>query len=219
MTTPALTIDIVSDIVCPWCYIGKRKLEAALALPGAVGLPAVELRWHPFQLNPDIPAEGISRKQYLEDKFGGPQRASEIYDRIRAAGRGVGLELNMDGIALQPNTLAAHALIAFAHRAGNAAASDVKERLLKAYFIDNRFIGSTDVLTEIAREAGLDAQAAEAFVTDPKELQAVAGADAHARGMGISGVPFFVFNQKLSVSGAQDPVTLLAAMHQAVEVA
>lgn len=219
MTAATLTIDIVSDIVCPWCYIGKRKLEAALALPGAAGLPAVELRWHPFQLNPDIPAEGISRKQYLEDKFGGPQRASEIYDRIRAAGRGVGLELNMDGIALQPNTLAAHALIAFAHRAGNAVASDVKERLLKAYFIDNRFIGSTDVLTEIAREAGLDAQAAKAFVTDPEELQAVAGADAHARGMGISGVPFFVFNQKLSVSGAQDPVTLLAAMHQAVEVA
>lgn len=218
MTAATLTIDIVSDIVCPWCYIGKRKLEAALALPGAVGLPAVELRWHPFQLNPDIPAEGISRKQYLEDKFGGPQRASEIYDRIRAAGRGVGLELNMDGIALQPNTLAAHALIAFAHRVGNTAASDVKERLLKAYFIDNRFIGSTEVLAEIAREAGLDAQAANAFVTDPEELEAVAGADAHARGMGISGVPFFVFNQKLSVSGAQDPVTLLSAMHQAVEV-
>ena len=216
MTAAPLTIDIVSDLVCPWCYIGKRKLEAALALPGAAGLPAVELRWHPFQLNPDIPAEGISRKQYLEDKFGGPQRAAEIYERVRAAGRGAGLELHIDGITLQPNTLAAHALIAFAQQAGSVVASDVKERLLKAYFVDNRFIGSADVLTEIAREAGLDAQAAHAFVTDPLELQTVAQADAQARGMGVNGVPFFIFNQKLSISGAQDPAILLAAMQQAV---
>ena len=218
MSAASLTIDIVSDVVCPWCYIGKRKLEAALALPGAASLPAVELRWHPFQLNPGIPAEGISRKQYLEDKFGGPQRASEIYGRVRAAGRGAGLELHIDGIALQPNTLAAHALIAFAQRAGSVAASDMKERLLKAYFVDNRFIGSADVLTEISREAGLDAQAANAFVTDPLQLQAVARADAQARGMGIDGVPFFIFNRKLSISGAQEPATLLAAMQQAAEV-
>ena len=218
MSAASLTIDIVSDVVCPWCYIGKRKLEAALASPGAASLPAVELRWHPFQLNPGIPAEGISRKQYLEDKFGGPQRASEIYGRVRAAGRGAGLELHIDGIALQPNTLAAHALIAFAQRAGSVAASDMKERLLKAYFVDNRFIGSADVLTEISREAGLDAQAANAFVTDPLQLQAVARADAQARGMGIDGVPFFIFNRKLSISGAQEPATLLAAMQQAAEV-
>jgi len=218
VSAASLTIDIVSDVVCPWCYIGKRKLEAALALPGAASLPAVELRWHPFQLNPDIPAEGISRKQYLEDKFGGPQLASEIYGRVRAAGRGAGLELHIDGIALQPNTLAAHALIAFAQRAGSVAASDMKERLLKAYFVDNRFIGSADVLTEISREAGLDAQAANAFVTDPLQLQAVARADAQARGMGIDGVPFFIFNRKLSISGAQEPATLLAAMQQAAEV-
>ena len=217
MTAATLTIDIVSDIVCPWCYIGKRKLEAALALPGAADLPAVELRWHPFQLNPDIPAEGISRKQYLEDKFGGPQRAAEIYERVRAAGRGAGLELQLDRITLQPNTLAAHALIAFAQQAGSVVASDVKERLLKAYFVDNRFIGSADVLAEIAREAGLDAQAAHAFVTDPLALQAVAQADAQARRIGVNGVPFFIFNQKLSISGAQDPATLLAAMQQAVE--
>ena len=219
MTAPTLTIDIVSDLVCPWCYIGKRKLEAALALPQAGALPAPELRWHPFQLNPDIPAQGISRKQYLEDKFGGPQRAAEIYARVRAAGRAAGLELNIDGITLQPNTLAAHALIAFALQAGGVAASDMKERLLKAYFIDNRFIGSAEVLTEIAREAGLDPDAAHAFVTDPLQLQAVSQADAQARGMGIQGVPFFIFNGKLAVSGAQAPATLLAAMQQAVQAA
>ena len=214
---PILTIDIVSDVVCPWCYIGKRKLEAALALPEAAGLPKVEIRWHPFQLNPDMAREGISRKQYLEDKFGGPERAAEIYARIRAAGKGAGLDLNIDGISLQPNTLAAHALIAFGQQRG--AGSIVKEGVLKAYFVENRFIGSVDVLGEIAAEAGLDAEAARAWVSDPAQLQAVADADAQARGMGISGVPFFIFNQKLAVSGAQDPATLLDAMQQAVAAA
>ena len=217
MTTRFLTIDIVSDVVCPWCYIGKRKLEAALALPDAASLPNVELRWHPFQLNPDIPAQGISRQQYLEDKFGGAQRAAEIYERVRAAGRSAGLELKIDGIRLQPNSLAAHALIAFAQQGEGLNASDMKERLLKAYFIDNRFIGSADVLAEVAHEGGMDMSAARAFITDPARLQAVAQADAHARGMGISGVPYFIFNRKLAVSGAQDPTVLLSAMQQSVD--
>ena len=214
MNTPTLTIDVVSDVVCPWCYIGKRKLEAALALPDAADLPNVVIRWHPFQLNPDMPAQGISRQQYLEDKFGGPQRAAEIYERVRAAGNAVGLALNIDGITLQPNTLAAHALIAFA-QLGDFDASDIKERLLKAYFVENRFIGSADVLAEIAEEAGLNGEDARAFVTDPDQLAAVAQADAHIRSLGVSGVPFFIFNQKLTVSGAQDPAVLLAAMQQA----
>lgn len=216
MAATALTIDIVSDVVCPWCYIGKRKLEAALDLAQQAGLPVPEIRWHPFQLNPDMPLEGISRQQYLQDKFGGAQRAAEIYARVKAAGLGAGLDLDIDGIALQPNTLAAHALIAFAQEQGAGAASEVKERLLKAYFVERRFIGSADVLVEVAREAGLDGDAARAFITDPQQLQRVAQADAQARGMGISGVPFFIFNQKLAVSGAQDPANLLAAMQQAL---
>ena len=210
MAGAALTIDIVSDVVCPWCYIGKRRLEAALALPEAADLPAVEVRWHPFQLNPDMPAGGVSRQQYLEDKFGGPGRA---------AGRTAGLELNIDGITLQPNTLAAHALIAFAQQGDGSLGNQVKERLLKAYFIENRFIGSMDVLVEIAREAGLDADAARAWLSDPDSLQAVAQADLQARTMGITGVPFFIFNQKIAVSGAQDPPALLDAMRQAVAAA
>ena len=215
MNTPTLSIDVVSDVVCPWCYIGKRKLEAALALPGAASLPNVLIRWHPFQLNPDMPLQGVSRQQYLEHKFGGPERAAEIYARVRAAGLAVGLALNIDGITLQPNTLAAHALIAFA-QLGDFDASDIKERLLKAYFVENRFIGSADVLAEIAEEAGLNGAAAQAFVSDPEQLAAVAQADAHVRSLGISGVPYFIFNQKVAVSGAQDPATLLAAMQQAV---
>ena len=213
-TTP-LTIDVVSDVVCPWCYIGKRKLEAALALPEAAGLPPVVIRWHPFQLNPDLPAAGMPRHQYLEDKFGGPERAKAIYDRVRAAGSAVGLALNIDGIAHQANTLAAHALIAFAQQ-GDQDGSDMKERLLKAYFVENRNIGDTEVLVAIAREAGLAGDVARAFITSPEQRAAVAESDAQARQLGVSGVPFFIFNRKLAVSGAQEPATLLDAMRQAL---
>ena len=216
-----LTIDIVSDVVCPWCYIGKRKLEAALALPQAADLPPVQIRWHPFQLNPDLPEAGVPRKQYLEDKFGGPARAAEIYARVHAAGAAVGLDLNFDAIKQQANTLAAHALIAFAQedsRNGpdNAVGNKIKERLLQAYFVEGRFIGSMDVLAQIAVEAGLDGDAARAYISNAARRAGVAQADAQARQMGVSGVPFFIFNKKVAVSGAQDPETLLAAMQQAV---
>ncbi len=218
MTNPAtFTIDVVSDVVCPWCYIGKRKLEAALELAQAAGLPTPEVRWHPFQLNPDLPTQGISRKQYLEDKFGGAQRAAEIYTRVKAAGQAAGLELDIDGITLQPNTLAAHALLAFAQQHGLEMGNDVKERLLKAYFIENQFIGDPEVLVQIARDAGLDGDAAHAFITDPQQLQAVADADQRVREMGVGGVPFFIFNQKVAVSGAQNPSDLLAAMQQSLQ--
>ena len=236
MTQPAtvqnqqspLTIDIVSDVVCPWCYIGKRKLEAALALPEAAGLPDVQIRWHPFQLNPDLPETGMPRKQYLEDKFGGPERAAQIYARVGAAGKSVGLDLNFDGIQRQANTLLAHALIAYAQASplnnaqgdtDNRLGNDVKERLLKAYFVEGRFIGSIDVLVEIAVAAGLDGAEVRQYLSDPVHRESVSQADALARQMGISGVPFFIFNQKVAVSGAQDPQTLLQAMQQAVAVA
>jgi predicted DsbA family dithiol-disulfide isomerase len=225
MTQNALTIDIVSDVVCPWCFIGKRKLEAALQLPEAAALPPVHIRWHPFQLNPDLPEAGVSRKQYLEDKFGGPERAAEIYARVGAAGKAVGLNLNFDGIKQQANTLMAHALIAYAqnsplnHRPGEAdnwLGNAVKERLLNAYFVEGRFIGSLDVLVDIAVAAGLDGDDVRHHLAEPATREAVSQADAQARRMGISGVPFFIFNQKVAVSGAQDPQALLAAMQQAV---
>ena len=228
VATAPLTIDIVSDVVCPWCFIGKRKLEAALKLPEAAGLPPVQIRWHPFQLNPDLPQEGVSRKQYLEDKFGGPQRAAEIYARVGAAGKAVGLDLNFDGIERQANTLMAHALIAYAqnsplnHLPGepdNRLGNDVKERLLNAYFVEGRFIGSLDVLVEVAVAGGLDGDAVRAHLSDPATREAVSDADAQARQLGVSGVPFFIFNQKVAVSGAQDPQTLVQAMQQALAAA
>ena len=214
--TASLTVDIVSDVVCPWCYIGKRHLESALVQwqaqhPDA----AVTVRWHPFQLNPDLPPEGTDRKGYLEAKFGGAQRASEIYARVKAAGRSAGLELNFDGIARQPNTLAAHALIAYAQRVDGGIHGDaIAERLFRAYFVDGEFIGDIDVLVSIAQECGLDASATRAALKEPAMLEQIAAQDANVRQQGISGVPFFVFNQKISLSGAQPSNVMLEAMEK-----
>lgn len=215
-TAAPLNIDIVSDVVCPWCYIGKRHVEQAILQwqkkhPDA----QVNVRWHPFQLNPDLPLEGTDRKGYLEQKFGGPQRAKEIYARVAAAGRSAGLELNFDGILKQPNTLAAHALIAYAQTANDGAHGDaVAERLFKAYFVDGEFIGDVNVLVAIAAECGLDAEATRAVLSERATLDQVAAQDASARQQGISGVPYFIFNQKVALSGAQPPDVLLDAMEQ-----
>ena len=213
-----LNIDIVSDVVCPWCYIGKRHVEQAISKwqekhPNA----AVNVRWHPFQLNPDLPLEGTDRKGYLEAKFGGPQRAKEIYARVSAAGRNAGLELNFDGILKQPNTLAAHALIAYAQRADDGAHADaVAERLFKAYFVDGEFIGDLEVLVAIAADCGLDPDATRAVLSESATLDQIAAQDASVREQGITGVPFFIFNLKLALSGAQPPDVLLEAMEKSV---
>lgn len=213
-TTSPLNIDIVSDVVCPWCYIGKRHVEAAIAQFSAKRPEvAVTIRWHPFQLNPDLPPEGTDRKAYLEAKFGGPQRAAEIYARVGAAGRNAGLALNFDGIQRQPNTLMAHALIAYAQSIeGGGHADAIVERLFKAYFVDGRFVGDIEVLVAIAAECGLDAEATRAVLSEPSTLEQIAALDASVRRQGISGVPFLIFNQKLALSGAQPPEVMLDAI-------
>ena len=212
-----LTIDIVSDVVCPWCYIGKRHVESAVA-QWKVANPdgEVSVRWHPFQLNPDLPLEGTDRKGYLEAKFGGPQRATEIYARVAAAGRNAGLDLNFDGIKRQPNTLTAHALIAYAQNVDEGRHADaIVERLFKAYFVDGEFIGDMDTLVGIAAECGLDAAATRAVLSDRATLDQVANQDASVRQQGVTGVPFLVFNNKVSLSGAEPPEVMLDAMKKA----
>jgi predicted DsbA family dithiol-disulfide isomerase len=214
----SLHIDIVSDVVCPWCYIGKRHLEAALSewrLSNAA--VAVTTRWHPFQLNPDLPSDGVDRKTYLEDKFGGPARAKEIYARVGAAGAAAGLSLNFVAIVKQPNTLAAHALIDFAQTSSDSATADrVVEALFKAYFVDGRFTGDIDVLADIAASCGLETERLRASLADAFSLDRIASADANVRAQGVSGVPFFVFNQKYSMSGAQPVAAMVDAMARAI---
>ena len=215
LKTPALTIDIISDVVCPWCYIGKRRLESALSLRGQDDAQPVSVRWHAFQLNPDIPPGGVDRRGYLERKFGGPQRAQQIYARINAAGDEVGIRFNFERIERQPNTVDAHRLTAWAQDLDGAAADAFVERLFRAYFVDGVNIGDIDTLAGLAGEAGFDAAAARTWLVSDAGRAAIQAEEQHARALGVTGVPFFVFNQRLAVSGAQPPEVLLDAIEQA----
>ena len=212
-SAPARTLDVVSDVVCPWCYIGKRQLEAALERMPADARPTV--RWHPFQLNPDLPAEGVDRRSYLEHKFGGAERAAQIYERVRAAGRSAGLELDFDRIERQPNTLDAHRLIAWAQDELGRDAGPLVEALFRAYFVEGRSLVERDSLARLAGEAGLDPQAALAMLASDEGAGRIAAADRRARALGIQGVPFFVFDGRVGVSGAAGTDALLQAWTQA----
>lgn len=209
-STEKLTIDVVSDVVCPWCYVGKRRLEAALAQLVACEPVRPLVSWHPFQLNPDLPREGIDRRAYLEAKFGGAKRADEIYDRVRAAGATVDIPFAFERIVRQPNTQDAHRLISWAQRQGDA--DTLVERLFRAYFLDGRLIGDHEVLATIAGEAGLDAKAARDFLASNEGTDTVLAMDRRVRELGIGGVPFFIFNERVAVSGAQEPAVLLESI-------
>lgn len=218
MMPEALQVDVVSDVVCPWCFIGKRRLETALAaLRGREPALDIAVRWHPFQLNPELPRDGISRRRYVETKFGGPERAAEIYARITAAGATVDVPFAFDTIARQPNTLDAHRLIAWAQEPAKKGgdAEMIVERLFRAYFLEGRFIGDRDELAALAADAGYDAVEARAFLDSDALAEAVASADRRAHESGISGVPFFIFNGRTAVSGAQEPEVLHDAIVQA----
>ena len=208
-----IRIDVVSDVVCPWCFIGKRQLEQALQQwqlkhPQAA---APEVVWHPFQLNPDLPAEGIAREAYLQRKFGRSDGAG-MYDNVRRAAAAVGLNLNLEGIARQPNTLAAHALMHLAQQSGRQ--QQTAEALFNAYFIDGRDLTDDAVLTGIAATAGLDAGQVQSTLADEALLKQVSARDRQARDSGIGGVPFFIVNRKLAVSGAAGADHLLQALEQ-----
>jgi len=218
-----LNIDIISDVVCPWCYIGKRQIEAALALyaqqnPGA---DPPRITWRPFQLNPQLPAEGMSRQDYVLQKFG-VARAKDIYARVAAVGAEHGIAFAFDKIGRQPNTVAVHSLIALAAAAepqADGLQNRVNEAFLQAYFLDGVDLTRTENLVAIATAAGLDRARVEQCLADPQSRQAVAEEDQRARAIGVEGVPFFIFNGKLAVSGAQGPEALLKAMRQAETVA
>lgn len=209
-----LTVDVVSDVVCPWCFIGKRHLETALAALQArePGL-APAIRWHPFQLNPDIPPDGVDRRAYLEAKFGGAARADTIYARVRAAGEAAGLPLALDAIRRQPNTRDAHRLIAWAQgRDGGSDANALVERLFRAYFTEGRDIGDRDELARLAVDAGIDAVAARELLDSSRLNAEIDAANERAHALGIGGVPFIIFDGKAAVSGAQPPDVLQDAI-------
>lgn len=193
-------IAVYSDVICPWCYIGKRRLEAALA--DGPGRPALE--WLPFELNPDMPEEGMERAVYRAEKFGAA-RAAELDRNLAELAAAEGIPLALERIVRTPNTRKAHQLVAFASRQGCADA--VVDALFRAYFVDGRDVGAPDVLAEIAQACGLDPAAARAALNDPELRHIVAGLEVRAARLGIAGVPFFILDGRLAVSGAQPAAT------------
>lgn len=209
-----IRVDIVSDVVCPWCYLGKARLEKALSmLDGA----EVELHWRPYMLDPSIPAGGVDRKQYMRKKFGeGPQLA-EAHKRLTGLGQEVGIEYNFDAIQIAPNTMDAHRLIRWAEQAGPGIQNTVVSALFKAYFEQGRDIGNADVLTDIAAQNGMDPELVRQLLPSGAEEAGVVGEIAQAKQLGITGVPCFIFNQKFAVSGAQEPENLVEAIREAMK--
>ena len=206
-------VDVVVDVVCPWCYIGKRRLTAALAARADREPPRVT--WMPYQLKPDIPLGGIDRRSYLERKFGGASGVPQFYDRVSELGREVGIFFNFERIERQPNTLDAHCLIAWAQAMSPAAASNLVEKLFRGYFVDGVDIGDRQELARLAAAAGLDAYRAAAWLVAGNGRDGVMVSDERARRLGIAGVPLFIFNRRVMISGAQPTSVLIEAMAQA----
>ncbi len=213
----ALSIDVVSDVVCPWCFIGKRRLAAAVELYARErpGVPAPRVVWRPFQLNPEMAEAGMPRAEYVQRKFG--RSGAEVYARVVQVGKSVGIDFAFDKIARQPNTLAPHALIALG--AEHDLQDEIVEALFRACFVDGRDLSDTPTLGAVAVSAGLPRRVVDACLASPEARRAVALEDEQAREMGVDGVPFFVFNRRYAVSGAQEPDMLLQAMLQAEEAA
>ncbi|MDE2167172.1 MAG: DsbA family oxidoreductase [Alphaproteobacteria bacterium] len=195
-----MRIDIVADVICPWCFIGKRRLETALAQRPNI---APDITWRPFQLNPDMPVEGMPREAYLAAKFGGQAHAKRINQAAIEAGASVGIPFAFEKIERTPNTLAAHRLVRFAQREGHA--TELVDRLFAAYFIEGRDTGDRDTLAAIAGESGLDAATAHDFLASTSERAEVLADDAGARRLGINAVPCFIFAGQYAISGAQEP--------------
>lgn len=195
-----MRIDIFSDVICPWCFIGKRRLERALALRPH---DRVEIHWRAFQLNPDMPVQGMPRQTYVQTKFGGAERASQIYETIRENGRKEGLDFQFEKIGTTPNTVRAHRLIRFA--ADNDVSDALVERLFTAYFYDGLDIGELAVLADLAAEAGLDRETALTFLESNESVADVLAETRFAYENGINGVPCFIFDRRYALAGAQEP--------------
>lgn len=193
-----IKLDILSDPICPWCYIGKANLDRALEKhPGH----PFEIEWHPFQLNPEMPEGGMDRRTYLETKFGGRESAIAVYAKIDEAAKAAGLEINWEGITVTPNTLDAHRLIHWAGLEGRQA--PVVSALFRAYFREGRDIGDRAVLLDIAEAAGLDRAMVERLFESGADAEDIRERDAHARARGVTGVPTFVVANRHVVPGAQ----------------
>lgn len=207
------SVDVFSDVICPWCYVGKRRLEKAVA--ALEDQHEVRVRWLPFQMNPSMPKDGISRRDYRTKKFGSWKRSLELDAKLVVIGEIAGIPFAFDRIDRTPNTLNAHRLIWLADQQGVQDA--VVEALFRAYFTTGEDISNQQTLIGVVAEAGLDGQRAEAMLNSDEGTDAITKAHRQARRVGVESVPFFIVNEEIKLSGAQLPDAFLAAFGQAVD--
>jgi predicted DsbA family dithiol-disulfide isomerase len=199
-----MRIDIFSDTICPWCYLGKRRFESALARR--------PLQWRPFELHPDLPAEGVDRASYLASRVGDKERFAESQKTLLTVGKSVGIEFRFDLIERIPNTRRSHLLIAYAAKCGLQ--PQVKERLMRAYFEEGCDIGDVEELVRLGVEAGLPEYGARSTLVLRIGHDALIAAERHAAAVGLSGVPTFIFDGQFTISGAQEPDVLVQIFDQ-----
>jgi predicted DsbA family dithiol-disulfide isomerase len=211
-TTDDAVIEIVSDVVCPWCFIGKRRLENALKL---LQRPDAQLRWRAFELNPDLPKDGVDRQEYRIRKFGSLAYARQLEGQVAAAGAEEGITFRFDQIERIPNTLDAHRLIWLAGHDGVQDA--VVERLFHAYFIDGQDVGKHEVLRQIGKESGLDSRSVAKLLDSDSGASEVLSEESHARTQGVNGVPTFFMNGVPITSGAHKPEVLASLISTALQ--
>ena len=204
-----IKLDVISDPICPWCYIGKTHLDRALAMRPDHGFV---IEWHPFQLNPTMPPEGMDRRAYLETKFGGPEGAARAYAPVVSTAQKAGLSINFDGIKTTPNTIDAHRLIHWGEAAGCQTA--IVDHLFGAYFVKGQNIGEHGILADIAEACGMDRSEVAARLDSDHDLTATRARDSQIRKMGVSSVPTFVVLNQHVVSGAQPPETWVSIIDQ-----
>jgi predicted DsbA family dithiol-disulfide isomerase len=197
-----ITLDIISDPICPWCYIGKVRLDQAIA---ETGIDPFDVSWRIFQLNPDMPAEGMDRREYLESKFGGPDGAEQVYSRVGQFAAESGLDLKFDAIKRTPNTFDAHRLIRWARTTGNQSA--VVQQLFHRYFEKGEDISNHDILLDVAESAGMEREVVTQLLAGDADRDELHEEEEAARQMGVGGVPCFVIGGRYVLQGAQDVET------------
>ena len=208
-----MQIDVVSDTVCPWCFIGKRRLARAIAMRPDMQF---DVHWRPYRLDPTIPPEGVDRRAYLKAKFGDSPRSAQRGEVIRNEGAGEGIDFHFDRIERSPSTLDSHRVIRWAASAG--VQDDLVEKLFDAYFVHGRNIGDRAVLSTVAASAGMDAGLVAGLLEKDADKEIVEKEDLLAHEMGISGVPTFIFQNRYMISGAREPEILVRVIDKAVEL-